>query len=235
MTKQEKKELDIIYRNLLKETLSPPNGRKRRKYGVPARGAEEGLYNRIEAILFQDVHSRNVAYYCYEIGLAAGFKPSDCLTLFMGGMLHDIGKGRIPDEILTKPSRLTPEEYEIVKQHPKAGYDILRNMLEITDETILAITLYHHERFDGKGYPFGLKGEDIPLVARIAAVADSFDAMTSNRVYQKKRKVWEAVVELRKGRGTQFDPDIVNLFVDMIHRGKVDIGDLLPVTAEPVM
>lgn len=204
MKKQEEREFDIINQNLLRGGMS-----------------------HLESILFRDIHSRNVAYYCYKIGFAIGFQPSNCLALFMGGILHDIGKTKIPKEILSKPSRLTNEEYEIVKQHPRAGYDILRNVLGITDETILAVTLYHHERFDGKGYPFGLRGEDTPLVARIAAVADAFDAMTSNRIYQTKRELWEAVVELRKHRGLQFDPYVTDLFVDMITQGEGDVDELL--------
>lgn len=229
ITDQEKKELTYIYRNLLQKTLFRPEKSKKQTYSK--QNTPNRLFERLEDLLFHDYHSRNVAYYCYEMGRELGFQSSECVSLFMGGMLHDIGKGTIPDSILFKPSKLTDEEYELVKQHSEVGYKILKNMLNMDNEIVLSMTLHHHERYDGFGYPHQLKGEAIPFVARIAAVADSFDAMTSNRPYRPKRKTQEAIIELRKQKGKQFDPMIVDLFVNMIHHGKIDVG--LPMGKHP--
>lgn len=224
MTDQEKFELDLIYQKLL-QTIIFRYG-KRNRYGNIAGKRGETLSERVERIAIKDRHSYNVAYYCYAIGNEMGLPPSKNMSLFIGGMLHDVGKIVIPDSILFKPGRLTSEEYEVVKKHPLAGYRLIREDLNIEDEIVLSVVLYHHERIDGNGYPKKLVGEEIPLVARIASVADAFDAMTSERVYRSRRTVQEAVVELRRGRGTQFDGEIVNLFIEMIYSGKIDLEKL---------
>ena len=125
--------------------------------------------------------------------------------------IHDIGKITIPDEVLFKTSRLTPEEYEVIKKHCEAGYKITRNITD-SDEVCNGV-LFHHEKWDGTGYPQGLKGEEIPIFARIICVADSFDAMTSDRVYQKRKTEDEAIAEIIRCSGTQFDPTVVKAFL----------------------
>lgn len=112
------------------------------------------------------------------------------------------------------------------EKNTMCGKEKVYDALNIEDEIVLSVVLYHHERIDGNGYPKKLVGEEIPLVARIASVADAFDAMTSERVYRSRRTVQEAVVELRRGRGTQFDGEIVNLFIEMIYSGKIDLEKL---------
>lgn len=168
-------------------------------------------------------HSENVAYYSYEIAKAMKYSKKDCLNIYLGGLLHDVGKIGIPESVLNKPSRLTNEEFEQMKKHPEIGYQILKKIPYIRNNGILDMVLYHHEKFDGGGYPRGLKEEEIPIFARIMCVADSFDAMTSQRVYRKKIDVDYAIQELKRGRGTQFDPQVVNVFLQLLEEGKVEI------------
>jgi diguanylate cyclase (GGDEF)-like protein/putative nucleotidyltransferase with HDIG domain len=159
-------------------------------------------------------HSEDVA--CYALFLAARIELSeaDRAVLRTAGLLHDIGKIGIPDDILRKPGRLSPYEYEIVKQHVALGDLIVRDLPEI--ELIRAGVRHHHERWDGQGYLDRLEGEQIPLFARILAVGDAFSAMTTTRPYRKALSVQQALDELRAAAGTQLDPELVRLFVDGI-------------------
>lgn len=136
------------------------------------------------------------------------------------GLLHDIGKISIPDAILTKPGKLTPEEFDIIKSHAQRGYDILKDV-KIQDD-IADGAHYHHERYDGKGYPAGLSGKDIPQVARIIAVADAFDAMSSTRSYRKKLPLDFIVQEIERCTGTQFDPEVAEAFLELYKEGAFD-------------
>ncbi len=138
--------------------------------------------------------------------------------------LHDIGKLDIPDHILQKPGRLTDEEFEIIKLHPVTG-DARMIQLDVTEEPILNLVRYHHERWDGLGYPFQLKGENIPLGPRVFAVIDSFDAMTSVRPYRRdlgEDAAERALVELQAGMGTRYWPDAVEAFTGLYRTGKLD-------------
>ncbi len=159
-------------------------------------------------------HSEDVA--CYALFLAAkmGIDESEQTVLRTAGLLHDIGKIGIPDDILRKPGRLTPYEYEIVKQHVALGDHIVRDLPEI--ELVRAGVRHHHERWDGNGYLDRLEGADIPLIARILAVGDAFSAMTTTRPYRKALTVQQALDELRAAAGTQLDPELVAAFVDGI-------------------
>ncbi|MEJ8544001.1 HD domain-containing phosphohydrolase [Brevibacillus borstelensis] len=165
-------------------------------------------------------HSQRVAFYMRMIGQNMNLDEKTLDTMYTGGLLHDIGKIGIEDSILLKPSRLTDEEYEIIRSHPIRGEALLKrlyadssrqNSAEI--DAILCITRHHHERFDGKGYPDQLAGEDIPLLARVAAVADSFDAMTSSRAYRKGLSYSKACDEIIRHSGTQFCPQVVAAFM----------------------
>jgi HD-GYP domain-containing protein (c-di-GMP phosphodiesterase class II) len=140
-------------------------------------------------------------------------------TLQIAALLHDIGKIGVPDHILNKHGRLTPEEYEEIKKHSVIGATILHPIKELGD--VAREVRYHQECFDGSGYPDGLKGNDIPLIARIIAVADAFDAMTTNRPYRNKKTVEEAIQELKRGSGTQFDPLIVSAFLLAYEKGTI--------------
>ena len=146
------------------------------------------------------------------------------MELTKTALLHDIGKIGIPDNVLNKPARLTDEEYEIMKSHVVLGAKILENFTLVKNVSDGA--LYHHERYDGRGYVNGLKGKEIPLNARIIGIADAFDAMTANRVYRKKLDFDFVLEELKKGRGTQFDPEITDILIDLIRTGAIDVDKI---------
>lgn len=164
-------------------------------------------------------HCKRVSKLSLDIGKAYNLSSKHMKDLFISSILHDIGKIDIPDEILNKPDKLTSKEYEIIKAHCKIGFEFLNKTENFRN--ISNIVLYHHERYDGKGYPCGLKGKEIPLLSRIITVADSFDAMVSLRPYRRKISTIEAVKEIQKNRFTQFDEDIVNTFINTIVQNKV--------------
>ena len=156
-------------------------------------------------------HSMRVAYFSLVTGAEAGLTAEEMYELELSAIFHDIGKIGTPDAVLNKPSRLSEEEFQIMKKHPENSYEILKDFpmfQKIADNARL-----HHERFDGKGYPLGLKGEDIPTAARIILIADTFDAMTSTRPYRKGLPYEVAFEELIQFSGTQFDPHLVKMFI----------------------
>lgn len=159
-------------------------------------------------------HSKRVAYYSKEIASALRFSEDDTKRIYYIGLMHDCGKIGIPDNILTKPGKLTKEEYEIIKSHTTIGSSILGNFSSI--KGIQDGVLYHHEHYDGTGYPKGLKGEEIPIVARIICVADTYDAMTSKRCYRDPMSKKEVINEFLENKGTQFDPNIVDTFISVV-------------------
>ncbi|NMF00818.1 HD domain-containing protein [Aneurinibacillus aneurinilyticus] len=165
---------------------------------------------------YTECHSERVAYYSLLIAKEMRLPKKQLKHLYTGGIIHDIGKIGVPESILTKPSRLTDDEYEIIKQHPTIGYEMVKHIPSFQKNGVLDMILYHHEKFDGTGYPKGLKGEQIPLVARIMAVADAFDAMTSRRVYRSEADFEYAINEIRKNRGTQFDPEVSDAFLRIL-------------------
>lgn len=169
-------------------------------------------------------HSARVAEYSVLIAEELGYDEKSKEQLRKAALLHDIGKIGIPDRILNKPERLTDEEYAIMKSHVVKGAEILKSFTLI--EHVEEGALYHHERYDGKGYVHGLKGEEIPLNARIIGIADTFDAMTANRIYRKQLDMDYVLNELEKGRGTQFDPELVDIMLRLIADGKIDIQSL---------
>ena len=164
--------------------------------------------------LYTRGHSNRVSEYSVLIGEKLGLSEDDISRLRIGGLFHDVGKIGIPDSILQKDGKLTDEEYFEIKKHPTIGAQILSNSSIF--EEIIPIVKYHHERYDGKGYPEGLKGEDIPYLARITAVADAFDAMTSRRVYRNSLPINTVIEEIEKNKGTQFDPEIADVFLDIL-------------------
>lgn len=163
-------------------------------------------------------HSKRVAEYARMLSKRMGMSEEEQDEIYRAGLLHDIGKIRIPVEIINKAGKLTDEEYNIIKIHPVTSYNILRG---IAGSNLIAIAAkYHHERYDGRGYPNGLSGDTIPLAARILAVADTYDAMTSNRSYRKALPQEVIRSEIEKGKGTQFDPDIAELMLQLIDEDK---------------
>ncbi len=183
------------------------------------RGTVESLRLAVDAKdSYTKNHSDRVSYYSVLIGKKLGLSQEDLETLKDGALFHDIGKIGIPDAILQKPGKLTDNEYDDIKNHPSIGAKILAPAKIFGG--IIDIVKYHHERFDGKGYPSSLKGEEIPLLARIVCVADSFDAMTSDRSYRPRFTLLKALDELENGKGTQFDPRVVDAFILAIKENK---------------
>ena len=160
-------------------------------------------------------HSDRVSEYSVLIGKKLGLDEKTLHILKIGGLFHDIGKIGIPDSILLKESKLSDEEYSQIKNHPMIGVHMLGDAAIFTD--ILPIVKHHHERYDGRGYPSQLVGEDIPYVARIAAVADTFDAMTSKRSYRDSLPIDVVRSEIERCSGTQFDPNIAKVFLDIMN------------------
>ena len=159
-------------------------------------------------------HSTRVAEYSKDIAERAGKSPQECQEIYFTALLHDVGKIGIPDQIINKDGKLTDEEFSLIKKHPEIGNRILSR---ISESPYLSIGAhYHHERYDGHGYPEGLKGEDIPEIARIIGVADAYDAMTSKRSYRDPIPQQKVREELVKGMGTQFDPEYAKIMLHMI-------------------
>ena len=167
-------------------------------------------------------HSKAVTFYAEQIAERLnkdyGFKL-DLESIEVSAILHDIGKIGIEKEILNKPACLSINEYEVIKTHPVKGYYALKDIESLKEER--RIIKYHHERYDGTGYPEGIKGDDIPFGARIICVADAFDAMISDRPYRKGMPKKQAIEELIKNKGKQFDPLIVDAFVNMLYEGEL--------------
>ena len=159
-------------------------------------------------------HSDRVAAISVLIGKKLGLSDEDLHTLEIGGLFHDIGKIGVPDSILLKEAKLTDEEYSQIKQHPNIGVHILSNASIFDD--ILPIVEHHHEKYDGTGYPGKLAGNDIPYLARITTIADSFDAMASRRAYRESLDLNTIISEFERCRGTQFDPELDDLFLDIL-------------------
>ncbi len=165
-------------------------------------------------------HAERVGRYSMEIGRLAGRDETELAVLYQGGVLHDLGKVAIPDAVLLKPGPLEPAEYEVMKRHSEAGDRILQPLRSA--EHYLPIVRHHHERFDGAGYPDHLCKDNIPLGARIAAIADSWDAMTSDRPYRAGLGAEESRRRITTGSGTQWDPDLVEHFLALVDDGTID-------------
>jgi putative nucleotidyltransferase with HDIG domain len=163
---------------------------------------------------YTEEHSQRVTEMSLKIAAQLNCSTKDMESLRIASILHDVGKIAVPDSVLLKPSSLTLEEFLIIKNHPTIGENILRPVILLDKER--KIIQCHHERWDGKGYPLGIAGTEIPYLARILAIADSFDAMTNNRPYRPAMPVEKAIDELIKNKNTQFDEDIVNAFVKII-------------------
>ncbi len=167
-------------------------------------------------------HSQRVAEYACLIAKELGWSQEKIDELRFQGLMHDIGKIGVPDNVLNKPGRLSDIEFEIIQSHTIVGDNILKNFTALSN--VSSVARYHHERYDGKGYPDHLKGEEIPLAARIVGIADSFDAMNSDRVYRKALPLDVIMAEIRKGIGTQFDPDLAEVFLKMLEEDRVHVA-----------
>jgi putative two-component system response regulator len=178
---------------------------------------EETILRLARAAEFRDdetaAHLQRMSHYCYLIGKKQNLDDYTCEMLRIASPMHDVGKIGIPDHILLKPGRLTPDEYTIMKQHAEIGYQILSGSESPLVKLAANIAHTHHEKWDGSGYPRGLRGDEIPIEGRIAAVADVFDALTSERPYKKAWPLEDAVSLLERGRALHFDPELVDLFL----------------------
>ncbi|MFA9476884.1 HD-GYP domain-containing protein [Phycisphaerales bacterium AB-hyl4] len=161
-------------------------------------------------------HSERVAQMSRALARAAGLDEAACERVYVAGLVHDVGKIGVPESVLCKPGRLTEEEFGLIKRHPEIGARILQDIRQMSD--LIPGVLYHHERWDGRGYPHGLKGEGIPLFGRLIGLADAFDAMSSDRTYRRGMAMDEVLKEMHRCSGSQFDPELVKLFV------KLDFG-----------
>jgi HD-GYP domain-containing protein (c-di-GMP phosphodiesterase class II) len=175
----------------------------------------------IETILYRHTkkntsgtHASRVSQLCKSLGMAMELSETDIYRLEVSGLFHDIGKLVIQEQILNKSGRLTDREWNEIVNHPEVGYWLLSSSFEMAD--IADYVRHHHERYDGTGYPKGLKRGEIPLLSRIIAVADSYDAMTNQRSYKEVLDQNMAVRELISNKGTQFDPDIVDIFIEKV-------------------
>lgn len=168
-------------------------------------------------------HSYRVAEYAALIASELGWSPEEIQVLKHSALLHDIGKIGIPDSILNKPSRLTDDEYSLIKKHPVIGAEILKDVTLLPH--VLEVTRGHHERYDGNGYPDGLAGKEIPVHARIVAMADSYDAMSSRRIYRSALSRDVIYEEIRKNRGLQFDPEITDIFLKLMDENRLPKWD----------
>ena len=169
-------------------------------------------------------HSDRVSEYSVLLGNKLGLSDEDINTLKIGGLFHDIGKIGVPDSILLKTSKLTDDEYSEIKNHPSIGAHILSNATIF--QNVIPIVKHHHERYDGNGYPGKLKGEDIPFLSRITAVADSFDAMTSKRTYRDSLSLDIVKSEIERCKGTQFDPDLADAFLDILNNDYSKVAEI---------
>jgi putative two-component system response regulator len=177
-------------------------------------GAVKALAEALEAKdPYTNGHSKRVTELAVTLARESGMSEQEQEQIRLAGLVHDIGKIGVPEAILHKPDRLTEEEFDFIKEHPAAGERILKPI--ISDKTVLAIVRYHHERFAGGGYPEGLAGEDIPIGSRLMSVADAYDAMTSCRPYRSALHPEKARNQLLINRGSQFDPDAVDLFMTL--------------------
>jgi len=181
------------------------------------------LEQQVKIFLYKDVytykHSKRVFAYAMEMADYLELRADDRRQLVLGALIHDIGKLEIPRDILNKKSKLTSDEWEIVKKHVLWGKEIVSVTPKFKD--LIPLVEYHHERYDGKGYPNGLRGEEIPKLARLLSIIDSFDAMTTERPYQETKTFAAALQEIRRCAGTQFDPELAEQFIVYMH-GKLE-------------
>ncbi len=216
---------NTIYRHNLESIVSSRTGRLRstmqdleRSYDITLEAMGAALDLRDEET---EGHSRRVTAYTIALAQAMGLESDDLRIIARGAFLHDIGKIATPDSILLKPARLSDEEMTIMKQHCERGYEMVRKIPFLREAA--EIVYAHQERFDGTGYPRGLRGEDIPLGARIFAIADALDAITSDRPYRKGTTFAAATEEIARCAGKQFDPWIVEVFLEMPHETWIDL------------
>lgn len=209
----------IVYRKGLENRSQNPDIRTAYERVAPTIYALTAAIDAKDNFTF--IHSMNVSKYAVMLAEALHMTDNDIEVVRVAGMLHDIGKISIPEHILKKTEGLTPEEYAIMKTHVENSIKMIRYLPNM--DYVIPAVVAHHERYDGTGYPRGLKGTEIPLMGRILTIADCFDAMTARRPYKQECSIDYAAGELKKNSGTQFDPELVPV-VSVPHRGRKDCG-----------
>ncbi len=194
---------------------------------------EETIFSFVDMIEQRDTytagHTERVAQYCEIIAREMGIEQKQIRNLYKAAILHDIGKIATPDSVLLKPGKLTSLDYDLIKLHATAGYEMLSNIDMYQD--LAVIILHHHERYDGKGYPDGLQGDETPILSQIMTVGDAFDAMTTNRIYKARKEIPEALAELQQFSGSQFNPEVVKAAVKVLADIKISTSiNQLPVS-----
>lgn len=213
-------ELEYLRKNLEQEIAeqSRKNIEKQRKLEMMSLEATQAFVQAIdEKDEYTNGHSLRVSVYSVLLAQSLGWNPDKIEHLRLAALLHDIGKIGVPDMILNKPNKLTEDEYEIIKSHTKKGGKILHKLSSLKDAETVA--LYHHERYDGTGYPGKLSGKNIPEFVRVVTIADSFDAMTTNRVYRHKMNKEYVIQQIKDNSGKQFDPEYIKEFIKLIELG----------------
>ena len=167
-------------------------------------------------------HSHRLQELCIRLGAVAGLSSIRLNDLKLLAQFHDIGKIGIPDQILFKPGPLTDDEWRQMRRHPEIGHRIARHIPDLS--AIATLILHHHERWDGKGYPLGLSGEDIPVESRVLAIIDAYDAMTNNRPYREALPQEQALAEIKKNRGLMFDPQLTDQFLKLVEPTKKSLS-----------
>ena len=219
-------ELDYLQKNLQKEVIKQTKKAEERRKKVEQMSLQmvQTLANTIDAKdRYTNGHSIRVAEYAAILAKASGLEKTDIDNVKYAALLHDIGKIGVADSVLNKPGKLTESEYEVIKSHTTIGSEILQNISTISTAELVA--RHHHERYDGKGYPDGLAGEDIPFEARIVCIADAYDAMNSRRVYRKSLSRERIREEFVNGRGTQFDPVYLDVFLKLFDENELEVKE----------
>ena len=200
-----------LYRTHLEELVNKRTQALLAAEAEKSENFEQTLFALVSLIENRDIytggHSQRVATYSKLIAQAMQFSETECETIYRAGILHDVGKVATPDSVLLKPGKLNTLEYQLIQEHVNVGYRLLSQIPMYRE--LAEIMRYHHEHYDGSGYPYGLSGEQIPPLSRIMIVADAFDAMTTNRIYKSRKTIPDAIKELQTYAGTQFDPEVV--------------------------
>jgi putative nucleotidyltransferase with HDIG domain len=212
------------YKDNLEEMVKEKTKEVKKLNKIKVENYKKTLYALIDIVERRDTytggHSQRVAEYSKKIAKKYGFDKKECEEIYQAGILHDIGKVAIPDSILLKPNRLNNIEYNLIQKHALIGYEVLHKIPMF--ESLAKIVKHHHEKFDGTGYPDGLKGEEIPVAAQIMSVADSFDAMTTSRIYKGRKTVSDAFEELKGLAGVQYSKEIVDRAIDALKDVQID-------------